>query len=289
MILQPLTAILVFLLISFSFNESGFPSGQPDHSKRGKGQKQTVVDARQDIFGSYRIISKKRSGENIFDFQIIKGNRKIFSDENYFDSMLPLRRLKEIPSPNCQSAITSFFSGGAHCCTTAILFTNCSDKENVFLIDLSHGSMEQVKYLDLKKDGTRQILVKDFSFSYYSPTDKLSLSFAASPVVTRLLTFDGIKLKPDNPNQFSKFYMDMLQEADRELKKLRSNSNNDEEAIVSYTIKKTYYAIMAGMNQQQSEGILEMNLPGDWKNIKKKLYHDIKKAITSFNPVRVLN
>lgn len=289
MILRPLTAILVFLVISFSINESGLPSGQPDHSKRGKGQKQAIVDARQDIFGSYKIISKKRSGEDISDFQIIKGNRKIFSDENYFDSMLPLRSLKEMPSPNCQSAITSFFSGGAHCCTTAILFTNCSDRENVFLIDLSHGSMEQVKYLDLKKDGTRQILVKDFSLAYYSPSDKLSLSFAASPAVTRLLNFDGIQLKPDNPNQFSKFYIDMLQEADRELKKLKNKSNNDEEAIVSHTISNTYYAIMAGMNQQQCENILESNLPGDWKNIMKKVYIDIEKAITSFNPVNDLN
>lgn len=289
MILRPLTAIVLFLFISFSINESAFPSGQPDHSKIAQSQKLKNVDVKQDTFGSYKIISKKRPGEDIFDFQIIKGNRKLFSDENYYKSMLPLRGLKDMPSPNCQSAITSFYSGGAHCCTTAILFTNCSGKENIFLIDLSHGSMEQVEYLDLKKDGTRQILVKDFSLAYYNPAKNLSLSYATSPFFTRLLTFDGTKLKSDKPHQFSEFYSDLLEESDRELRKWKNRSDNDEEAIIFYTITKTYYSIMAGMNQQQSENILESNLPGEWKNIRKKIFNDIKKAVTSFNPVKVLD
>ncbi len=216
----------------------------------------------------------------------MKGNRQIFSDESYFQ-IPQLRVFKNVPSPLCQSAITSIYSGGAHCCTTAIILTICGDQETAFSVDLSSSGVEHLQLLDLNKDGNRQIAISDFSFAYYSATDNHSLSFASSPITRRLLVFDGKRWKPDSMGMFPQFYSVLLQKTDNDRKKLKGGFGYEEE-LVAFAMMRTFYSIMAGRAENECQNILENDLPKSWKPVRNKIYSDIKDAISSYDPVKVL-
>ena len=214
------------------------------------------------------------------------GNRQIFADESYLQ-IPQLRVFKNVPSPSCQSAITSIYSGGAHCCTTAIILTICGAQEKAFSVDLSSSGVEQLQLLDLNKDGNPQISILDFSFAYYSATDNLSLSFASSPIPRRLLIFDGTKWTPDKRGMFPQFYAAMLQKVENDMKKLRKGSDYEQE-YVAYAIMRTFYSIMAGRPENECQNILTNDLPRSWKGVRGKIYSDIKTSITAYDPVKVL-
>jgi hypothetical protein len=261
------------------------PSGQA-FQQQTKVQQPPVIDVKKNRFGSFQYTYRKQPQENIYDFQLMAGNRQIFADESYLQ-IPQLRMFKDVPSPSCQSAITSIYSGGAHCCTTAIILTICSAQEKAFSVDLSSSGVEQLQLLDLNKDGNHQISILDFSFAYYSATDNLSLSFASSPIPRRLLIFDGTKWTPDRKGMFPQFYAAMLQKAENDMKKLRKGSDYEQE-YVAFTIMRTFYSIMAGRAEDECQNILSNDLPKSWKSVRGKIYSDIKTAITSYDPVKVL-
>ncbi len=263
------------------------PLSQMNKSEKLITPKQFIFDVKQNRFGSFHYQVKKAPSDDIFTFTLMADSRTIFSDESYMQ-VPPLRLLKDMPSSGCQSAITSLYSGGAHCCTTAILLTICGERGKAFSVDVGHGSLDQLQFLDLKKDGSRQISVPDFSFSYYNIDDQRSLSFADSPICRRLLVFDGEKWTPDPVGEHPRFYRDLLQETERGARRSRSGSM-DEGQAVSSAMMKAYYALMAGESDQVCQKILATELPRSWQSVRTQVYRDIKSAISSFQPIKPLH
>lgn len=265
---------------------SSLPPGQSATPQRAKPPAPPIIDVRQNRFGPFHYICSKKSQENTYDFQVMAGNRPIFTDESYL-TIPKLRVYKDVPLPPCQSAITSIYSGGAHCCTTAIIFTICDEQEKAFSVDLSSSGVDNLQLLDLNKDGNRQISIFDFSFAYYSANDNLFLSFASSPIPRRLLIFDGTKWKPDVRGSFPQFYAVMLQKTENDMRKVRKGSDYEQEQV-AFAIMRTFYSIMAGRTDSECQNILTNDLPRSWKAVRSKIYLDIKTAITSYDPVKVL-
>ncbi len=262
------------------------PLSEMNKSEKVIKRKQIIFDVKQNRFGSFHYQVRKVPNDDIFKFNLMVDNRSIFTDESYMQ-VPPLRLLKDTPSSGCQSAITSLYSGGAHCCTTAILLTICGEKEKAFSVDVGHGSLEQLQFLDLKKDGSRQISVPDFTFSYYNIDDQRSLSFADSPICRRLLVFDGARWAPDSVGEHPRFYRDLLQKTERGARRSKSGSMDEGEAVSSAIIK-AYYALMAGESDQVCQKILATGLPRSWQGVRTQVHQDIKSAVSSFQPVKPL-
>ena len=142
-------------------------------------------------------------------------------------------------------------------------------------------------FLDLKKDGSRQISVPDFTFSYYNIDDQRSLSFADSPICRRLLVFDGARWAPDSVGEHPRFYRDLLQKTERGARRSKSGSMDEGEAVSS-AIMKSYYALMAGEGDQVCQEILATGLPRSWQGVRTQVHQDIKSAVSSFQPVKPL-
>ncbi len=231
-----------------------------------------------------------------YDFELYEADNRICSQD---DNMLQLdldkpevNILKDIPYRNCESAAAFLFSGGMHCCTTAILVTNCDRHGKAFSIELEHSGSDEFKALDLNKDGIHQMSVIDWAFAYYEINRNLRLSFAGSPYLKRLLLFEGGKWSPDPPGKFAQYYTGLMQEAEGELKAVRELKNDeelkDDEDRAALAITRTYYAIMAGRSDAESAAILNRGLPRTWQAKKKKVFGDVKQAAFSFNPVKSL-
>ncbi|MHC1744911.1 MAG: retroviral-like aspartic protease family protein [Syntrophobacteraceae bacterium] len=265
---------------------STLSSGQQDLPQRSRMEQPPLIDIKKNRFGSFYYTYKKQTPDNVYTFQLMAGKHQILADESYLQ-IPPLRVFKDMPSPGCQSAVTSLYSGGAHCCTTAILLTICGGRERAFVVDLSSSGVEQLQLLNLKKDGNHQVSILDLSFAYYSANDDLSLSFASSPIVRRLLIFDGTDWIPDTRGMFPQFYVSLLQKTEKDMKRLRTGLDYEQEHV-SFAVMRTFYSIMAGKADNECQAMLVKDLPKSWKIAGSKIYDDIKTAITSYQPVKVL-
>lgn len=82
--------------------------------------------------------------------------------------------------------VLSVYSGGAHCCTTYLMYTQDSGSlQNIGVLD---GSNYGVSFVDLNHDGTRELIVGGDSLAYYD------WSYAASPSLNTVLGWDGLQL-----------------------------------------------------------------------------------------------
>jgi hypothetical protein len=83
-----------------------------------------------------------------------------------------------------------------------------------------------------------------------------------------------------------------MQEAEGELKKARELKDDealkDDDDRVALAISKTYYALMAGRSDAESEAILKSGLPRTWRSNVKRVFGDVKRGVLSFNPVKSL-
>jgi len=250
-------------------------------------------------FGAFRFnFSNFKEDElgKYYDFQLYEADNSVFSqDDNTLQPDIDkpeVNILQDIPYPTCQSATAFLFSGGAHCCTTVVLATNCDRHGKAFSIELEHSDSDEFKALDLNKDGIHQISVIDWAFAYYEINQELRLCFASSPSFKRLLIFEGGKWSPDPPGKFPHYYEALMQEAEGELKKARELKDDealkDDDDRVALAISKTYYALMAGRSDAESEAILKSGLPRTWRSNVKRVFGDVKRAVLSFNPVKSL-
>jgi hypothetical protein len=237
-------------------------------------------------FGSFRFIvdKKEKDGTKSYDFHLYESNRSIYSNESYFTEPT-INTLNDIPYSHCQSATTFIYSGGAHCCTTAILITKCEQQGQAYSVELAHTDSEQFKPVDLNRDGIHQMSLIDWAFAYYN-VNNLRLSFASSPGFSRLLVFGNGQWSPDPPGKFTQYYMRLLQEAEGDLRKVRQSLSDEDR--VSLAITKTYYAIMSGYSDAEAEAILNRELPYAWQPERRRIFADVKKAVFSFDPVKNL-
>lgn len=240
-------------------------------------------------FGAFTFISSKeiRYGRDYYIFKLYEGNRIIYNDDSSIIEP-KIGILKDIPRGTCQSAITYLFSGGAHCCTTAIMVSICDRQEKAFVIQLAHTDSEHIQFVDVNKDGIHQISVLDWTFAYYSANENLGLCFASSPAFRRLLVFEWEEWRSDQPGQFAQYYAEQMQKTEDQLKQVRGKSAEYDDEMVALAIEKAYYALMAGNSDIESETILNKELPYAWQSVRDKVFSDVKKAVLSFEPVKRL-
>lgn len=82
--------------------------------------------------------------------------------------------------------VVSAYSGGAHCCTTTLIYTQDSGRlENIGVLDLGNFGAD---FQDLNGDGTRELIVYSDNLAYYD------WSFAATPALKTVLGWDGLRL-----------------------------------------------------------------------------------------------
>lgn len=242
----------------------------------------------QNSLGQFSWINKKLlpDSKNGYNFQLLSVNQPIYHNDSYY-SEPKTYFINNMPLKNCQSALTHLFSGGAHCCTTSILVTKCDQEEHVFSIELAHTEQDRIKFLDFDKSGARQISIYDWAFAYYDIDQEHSLSFASSPAFRRLLVFDGKKFRPDHPGEFVHFYDKLAQETENELVRVRGTSNSDFEKV-ALAITNTYYSLMIGRKDSESEKILYKDLPYSWQPVRSRVFADVKKAVLDFNPIKTI-
>lgn len=236
--------------------------------------------------GSYgfSFIRTGKDDSSPYEFKLTRGGNEVYSSESFLVEP-SVEFYNATPYPNCQTAAATLFTGGAHCCSTAVAVTRCDQKEQAFTISLEHTS--GIEPLDLDKSGARHMAVRDWSFAYYNANDRLSLSFAVSPAFKRLLVYDGTTWKADPPGKYARFYNDLLQQTEKDIHKMRGERDADD-AMVSLAVTRAYYALMAGRSETESEQVLSRDLPVSWKGVQKKVFKDVKEAVASFNPVEAL-
>ncbi len=248
-----------------------------------RGRPQSELKRSLGAYG-FSFLRTGKDDSSRYGFKLTRGGNEVYSSESFLVEP-SVEFYNATPYPNCQTAATTLFSGGAHCCSTAVAVTRCDQKEHAFTISLEHTS--GIEPLDLDKSGARHMAVRDWSFAYYNANDRLSLSFAVSPAFERLLVHDGTTWRADLPGKYARFYNDLLQQAEKEINQMRGERDADD-AMVSLAVTRAYYALMAGRSEAETERVFNKDLPVSWKGVQKKVFSDIKEAVASFNPVENL-
>ena len=178
------------------------------------------------------------------------------------------------------------FSGGAHCCTTLFIATECGPRISLDMVDLGHTD-GKVKLTEADGVPGKMIKVHDWQFAYYGPEDsQIQLSFVDSPAMTRLLVFDNGHWRADRVGEFSRFYSRLLREAIHEARS--SARRRDPELTTSLAMKAAYYSLMSGKPIEKAAEVLNRLFPTKWRPEAEKIIQDVHRAVSEFNPVEVI-
>ncbi len=272
--------LVFFLLLLLSF-DGICSAGEQDGSI--SGQKKILFEDLE------LTISKNPDQEFLgggYNLTFSRQGRAVYSEECAFHVREP-RIVPGVPGPNCRSLLAYCYSGGAHCCMSLIIATSCGSRKGLDIIDLAHSDSE-VKFVNPASDEARAMRVTDWQFAYYGVegTD-LQLSFADSPGMARLLTFDGVKWRPDTVGEFSRFYEPLFQAA-RQSALATPRKGEAPEITAAKAIKAAYYLLMSGKSPEEASDELRRLLPSSWKPEADKVSADIRRTIRDFNPVEVI-
>ena len=225
------------------------------------------------------------SPDGDYSVQFSKGEQVLVTGECAFKTHEPIT-FRNMPLPDCRTLMTYCFSGGAHCCTTLFIATECGPGRSLDMVDLAHTN-GKVKLTDTSGAKGKMIKVHDWQFAYYGPEDsQIQLSFADSPAMTRLLVFDNGHWRPDRIGEFSQFYSRLLRQTMHEAS--ISGRKGDTELTASLAIKAAYYSLMSGEPVEKASGVLSRLFPVKWRPESGKIIQDIHQAVAEFNPVEVI-
>jgi len=225
------------------------------------------------------------SPDGDYSLQFSKGEQVLVTGECAFKTHEP-KTFRNMPLPNCRTLMTYCFSGGAHCCTTLFIATECGPGRSLDMVDLAHTN-GRVKLTDADGALGKMIKVHDWQFAYYGTEDsQIQFSFADSPAMTRLLVFDNGHWRPDRIGEFSRFYSRLLRQTMHEAR--ISDRNGNTEQTASLAIKAAYYSLMSGKPVEKSAEVLSQLFPTRWRPESAKIIQDIHQAASEFNPVEVV-
>lgn len=255
-----------------------------NNSEERKNELKTLVTNK---LGDFEINVIKNTAEDGDEYTLnlsVSGQNKLSIEVNpLFEP--EIETVSGKPQQNCQSMIASTFSGGAHCCTTALICTVCPTSSEAIMVGLGHTEIEYMKWIDLNGDGTTEIKFNDWAFAYYS-IDGLSLAFISSPYMDRLLVFEKGMWRVDHPGEFKTYYENLAKNAVTQLQQLKTQQTSDDFDITAEAIKIAYYKYMITANTQEIDTALQMNLPVSWQKVKNKVFSDVQNAVTTFNPLK---
>lgn len=225
------------------------------------------------------------SPDGDYSVQFSKGEQVLVTGECAFKTHEP-KTYRNMPLPNCRTLMTYCFSGGAHCCTTLFIATECGPGRSLDMVDLKHTNAE-VELADARGAHGKMIKVHDWHFAYYGTEDsQIELSFADSPAMTRLLVFDNGHWRPDRIGEFSQFYSGLLRQT-MHMARI-SDRKGDTELTASLAIKAAYYSLMSGKPVEKAAEVLSRLFPKKWRPQSGKIIQDIHQAASEFNPVEVV-
>lgn len=147
--------------------------------------------------------------------------------------------------------VVSAYSGGAHCCTTMLLYTQDNGRlENIGVLDMGNYG---VNFADLNGDGTKELVVYSDTLAYYD------WSYAVSPALKTVLGWDGLRLADQ-----TRFYSYVpAQEAARNLKDaqdaLSKSGDDDFDSLKSAVSGYFGNMILAGQGKK-AEGFITSQL-----------------------------
>ncbi|MCP2015591.1 hypothetical protein L1280_002759 [Deinococcus sp. HSC-46F16] len=139
--------------------------------------------------------------------------------------------------------VLSTFSGGAHCCSAYYAFTQDAGRvENLAIID---GGNYGLRFVDLNRDGTKELLFASDRLAYYD------WPYAVSPALLTVLAWDGVRLA-DRTHAYT--YVP-AQEAARNLGDLLAGLGKNADLTNLKARLGGYYAnmILAGQGAQAEE------------------------------------
>lgn len=250
------------------------------------GKKSPTSRIERVSFGDIQFTAGEISANGPYFLEFTRKGEILFRGECAF-KIHGSRILPGMPYPPCRSLLAYCFSGGAHCCMTAIIATECGPQINLSSIDLGHSDQEVLIVKEEQQTG-KKIKVTDWQFAYYSlEGTEFLLSFADSPGMTRLLLFDNGRWRVDRAGEFRRFYSDLYKKnlhAVQHAVKKRA----DQETISAIAIRATYYAIMAGTPIEEATDTLRKLLPQRWSTEAIRIMADVKRAVYEFNPVEKL-
>lgn len=229
------------------------------------------------------VIGPSANREYLFSFT--SDHRELLACQCAFKTHEP-RTVTGAPLPHCRTLLAYCFSGGAHCCTTLFIATQCGHVDSLDMVDLGHTDA-QVQFIRVEGASGKVIKVQDWQFAYYGPEDsQIQLSFADSPAMTRLLVFEKGHWRADRVGEFSRFYSRLLHEAVRDAR--LSARRQRPELAASLAMKAAYYNLMSGEPVEKAEEVLRRFFPPEWKSGAGKVVQDICRGVSEFDPVEAL-
>lgn len=146
----------------------------------------------------------------------------------------------------------SSFSGGAHCCTTYLIYPQDGGRlENMGILDMGDYG---VGFYDLNGDGNKEVMVQSDNLAYYD------WSYAESLDLKTVLGWDGLRLADR-----TRFYAYLpMQNTAYYLRQARAVSSNDATAFSSLKSQVSGYfgnMILAGKGLEAEKLIREAFLP----------------------------
>lgn len=249
---------------------------------KGSGPGGGTVEFR---LGDLKLCITEISPDGDYSLQFSNGEQVLVTGECAFKTHEP-KTFRNMPLPDCRTLMTYCFSGGAHCCTTLFIATECGPGRSLDMVDLAHTNAE-VKLAVADGAQGKMIKVHDWQFAYYGTEDsQIQFSFADSPAMTRLLVFDNGHWRPDRIGEFSQFYSRLLRQTMHAARV--SDRKGDTELTASLAIKAAYYCLMSGKPVEKAAEVLSQLFPIKWRPESGKIIQDIHHAASEFNPVEVV-
>lgn len=252
-----------------------------DEAKKTESPAQTQLR-----LGDLLFTAEEKGSPDEYSLKYSRDGEMVFQSECAFKIREP-KIIPDLPRTNCRSLLAYCFSGGAHCCLTLLIATDCGEKTALDSVDLAHSDAD----IELVKAGGKEgslIKIIDWQFAYYSvESSELELSFADSPGMTRLLVFDSGRWRVDRIGEFSAFYSGLLKKGLSSTRKA-SGKGKDTESTVAQAMTTAYYALMAGKSVEDAATILNRFLPSEWRQQSGRIMEDIRQAVSGFNPVEVI-
>jgi len=242
-------------------------------------------ETRQYNLGEIMLSVTDASADGDYLLKFFKGKKELITGDCAFRTHEP-RTLKSTPLPGCRSLLAYCFSGGAHCCTTLFIATECGSSVSLDMADLGHSDKE-VEFTQTKGPPGKVMKVHDWQFAYYGPEESdIQLSFVDSPAMTRLLVYDNGRWRVDRVGEFSEFYTNLDREA---VKTAQSGQRRRGPGLTaSIAIKAAYYEIMRGKPVEDAEEILNRLFPAEWRPKAGMVIQDINRAVYEFNPLEIV-
>lgn len=219
-------------------------------------------------FGDFRL-SVYAQDQATFLVALTYRGRTVYQGESYIaDPIKTLAVHEDFPAKDCRTMIATMYSGGAHCCSFAVIVTLGPDGPSAQVAALAEDGLAM---LDADHDGVMELELVDWSFAYYHLDSDHSLCFACSPGFSRYLVYDRGAWRPDRPGEFTERY--------RELQFEPSGSDP------ALAMQAAYCELMAGGAVADVSGTLLDLLPMDWRDVLDSVLADLINAAQDYAPV----